>query len=126
MLRWVLSIIVFFVCAVALAQDQGEASPTPPADRKALLKDLVARDRGEITAIEPSSKNDGSVIIGYSSGAILICKSAQVCKEFDDTPSVPVEHIAVSKRGADETIWVTYRQGALYQCQDNSCIKFLR
>jgi hypothetical protein len=37
-----------------------------------------------------------------------------------------VAHIAVSKRGASEIVWVTYRQGALYRCVDNTCIKFIR
>ena len=126
MIHFVLSIILIALCAVTFAQDQEESSPTPSSNRKTLLRELVAQDRGEITAIEPSSKEDGSVIIGYSSGVVLICKSDQDCREFDGTPNVSVEHIAVSKRGAYEIIWVTYRQGALYQCEDNSCIKFLR
>ena len=126
MIRSVLSIILIALCAVTFAQDQGESSPNPSSNRKTLLRDLVAQDRGEITAIEPSSKDDGGVIIGYSSGVVLNCKSDQDCREFDGTPSVSVEHIAVSKRGAYEIVWVTYRQGALYQCEDNSCIKFLR
>ena len=125
-MRSVLSIILIPLCAASFAQDQGESSPAASSNRKTLLRELVAQERGEITAIEPSSKEDGSVIVGYSSGVVLNCKSDQDCREFNGTPNVSVEHIAVSKRGASETIWVTYRQGALYQCVDNSCIKLIR
>lgn len=126
MIRSVLSIILIALCAVSFAQDQEESSPTSSSNRKALLKDLVAQGRGEVTAIEPSSKEDGSVIVGYSTGVVLNCKSDQECRDFSGTPNVSVEHIAVSKRGASEIVWVTYRQGALYQCVDNACIKFIR
>jgi hypothetical protein len=126
MIRSLLWIILVALCAATFAQDQGESSPTPSSNRKSLLKDLAAQNRGDITAIEPSSKDDGGVIVGYSSGVVLNCISDQDCRKFDGTPNVAVEHIAVSKRGASEIIWVTYRQGALYQCEDNSCIKFLR
>jgi len=125
MMRSVLSIILIALCAVSFAQDQEESNPTSSSNRETLLKDLVAQGRGEITAIEPSSKEDGSVIIGYSSGVVLNCKSDQDCRDFNGTPNVSVEHIAVSKRGASEIVWVTYRQGALYQCVDNTCIKFI-
>ena len=126
MIRAVLSIILVALCAAAFAQDHGESSPTPSSNRKALLKDLAAQNRGEITAIEPSSKQEGGVVVGYSSGVVLYCMSDQDCRVFDGTPNVSVEHIAVSKRGAYEIVWVTYRQGALYRCADDSCIKFLR
>ena len=85
---------------------------------------MVARDRGEITAIEPLSKEGGGVIIGYSSGALLNCYGDQSCQEFAGTPNTAVEHIAISNRGASEIIWVTYRQGALYQCANYHCKKF--
>jgi hypothetical protein len=116
----------FFAFTVAaFAQDQGESSTTEPPNRKALLKELVVQDRGEVTAIESSSKEDGSVVIGYVSGTVLICYGNQGCKEFGGTPSAPVEQIAVSKSGASEIIWVTYRQGALYRCANNQCSKFI-
>ena len=126
MMRSILSIILIALCAASFAQDQGESSPSESSNRKTLLRELVAQDRGEITAIEPSSKENGSVIIGYSSGVVLNCKSDQDCREFNGTPNISVEHIAASKRGASEIIWVTYRQGALYQCVDNSCVKVIR
>ena len=122
MRRAVLSLIIIASSAAALAQDRGEPTTTEPSSREALLKGMIARERGEITAIEPSSKE--GVIIGYSSGAVLNCYGEQSCKEFDGTPSTAVEHIAVSDHGASEIIWVTYRQGALYQCAINRCRKF--
>ena len=126
MIRVLLSIILVALCAVTFAQDHGESSATPSSNRKALLRDLAAQNRGDITAIEPSSKDDGGVIVGYSSGVVANCMIDQDCTVFDGTPNVSVEHIAVSKRGVYEIVWVTYRQGALYRCEDNSCIKFLR
>ena len=126
MIRSVLSIILIALCAGTFAQEQEESTQTPAASRKALLKDFVVQNRGEITVIEPSSKEDGGVIIGYSSGVVLSCNSAQDCIEFSGIPNISVEHIAASKRGADEIIWVTYRQGALYQCEGSACIKFQR
>ena len=72
MMRSVLSIILIALCAVSFAQDQEESNPTSSSNRETLLKDLVAQGRGEITAIAPSSKEDGSVIIGYSSGVVLM------------------------------------------------------
>jgi hypothetical protein len=120
-----LSLIVFAFTVSALAQDPSGADTTEPDSRKTLLRELVAQDRGEVTAIEPSSKEDGSVVIGYASGAVLVCDDNQSCRKLGGTPSVSVEHIAVSKNGASEIIWVTYRQGALYQCANSQCGKFM-
>ena len=119
-----LSFIFFVFTVSALAQDTSGVANTEPTSREALLRQLVAQDHGEVTAIEPSSKEDGSVVIGYASGAVLICDDNQSCRKFGGTPSVSVEHIAVSRNGASEIIWVTYRQGALYQCANNQCGKF--
>ena len=121
-----LSFIVFAFTVSALAQDPSEVATTDPNSRKALIRALVAQDHGEVTAIEPSTKEDGSVVIGYASGAVLICDDNQSCKKLGGTPSVSVEHIAVSRNGASEIIWVTYRQGALYQCANNQCGKFMQ
>lgn len=116
--------IIFAFSAAAMAQDFKGTSNQNPSSRESLLKQMVAQDHGEITAIEPLSKEGGGVIIGYSSGAVLNCYGDQSCQEFAGTPSAAVEHIAVSNRGASEIIWVTYRQGALYQCVNFRCEKF--
>jgi hypothetical protein len=124
MRRSVLSFIILAYSTTALAQDHVEATTTQASNRKALLKAAVARDRGEISAMEPSSEEGQGVIIGYSSGTVLNCYSNHSCKEFSGTPNTAVEHIAVSKREKSEVIWVSYPQGALYQCISNSCSKF--
>jgi hypothetical protein len=120
-----LSFFIFAFTVSALAQDPSGVAATDNNSRKTLIRELVAQDHGEITAIEPSSKEDGSVVIGYASGAVLICDDSQSCRRFGGTPNVSVEHIAVSRNGASEIIWVTYRQGALYQCANNQCGKFM-
>ena len=110
--------------STALASDSVKGATGAPT-REALLKAAVARDRGEITAMEPSSREGGGVIIGHSSGAVLNCYGDDHCREFFGTPNTVVEHIAVSRRGASEIVWVSYPQGALYRCSGNQCEKFL-
>lgn len=120
-------LITLFILAsgssTALAGDNVKPTATKAPTREALLKAAVARDRGEITAMEPSSGE--GVIIGHSSGAVLNCYGDHSCKEFFGTPNAAVEHIAVSRQGTSEVVWVSYPQGALYQCISNHCEKFL-
>ena len=123
MLRILLSIALTALSNFALAQNTSESSAPAPADRDAIIRQLVAQDRGDITAIEPSSTQSGEVIVGYSSGAVISCKADQTCSEFTGTPNVAVEQLAVSRQIASEIVWVSYRQGALYQCTDGSCQK---
>ena len=125
MYRATVSLILYFFAVGAFAQSQGNTATAESERRKALLKEFVVQDRGEITIIEPSSRDDGSVVIGYASGAVLICHDNQNCKEFGSTPNTPVEQIAVAKNGASEIIWVTYRQGAIYRCAGDLCTKNL-
>ncbi len=120
-----LSSIIFAFTVAALAQDQSGAATAEPKSRNTLIRELVAQDRGAITAMEPSSKEGQGVVIGYSSGAIFNCHGKHSCKEFRGTPNTAVENIAISKRGKSEVIWVSYGQGALYQCVDNRCNKFV-
>ena len=121
MIRTFLLSILIAVSSVSFSQDR----ETTSSEREALLKKLVAQNSGEITAIEPSSMQDGSVIVGFSSGTVLICSRTQDCQQFANTPSVAVEQLAVSKQGTTEVVWVTYRQGALYQCTQMRCEKVL-
>ena len=125
MYRATVSLILCFFAVGAFAQSQGDPTTTESDRRKALLKEFVVQDRGEVTIIEPSSRDDGSVVIGYASGAVLICYDNQSCKEFGSTPNTAVEKIAVSKKGVSEIIWVTYRQGAIYRCAGDLCTKNL-
>lgn len=123
-------VVFFFVIITAMtnvsAQDPGNASSAEASSRKSLLKNMVAQDRGEITAIEPSSKEGGGVFIGYQSGTVMNCHADQSCREFGGTPAAPVERLAVSLRAGGEIVWVTFRQGALYQCTGGQCKKFIR
>ena len=110
----------------AIAEDNPKVDTTNyTSNREALLKAAVARDRGEITAMEPSSQASGGVIIGYSSGAVLNCYGDHSCKEFGGTPNAAVEHIAVTRQAQSEVIWVSYPHGGLYRCMRKECSKFL-
>jgi hypothetical protein len=125
MIRTFLLSILIAVSSVSFSQDREKPAQTTSSEREALLKKLVAQNSGEITAIEASSMQDGSVIVGFSSGTVLICSRTKDCHQFANTPSVAVEQLAVSKQGTTVVVWVTYRQGALYQCIERRCEKVL-
>ena len=108
-----------------LAADTSSLDTAGTSNRDALLKAAVARDRGEITAMEPSSQASGGVIIGYSSGAVLNCYGDHSCREFGGTPSAAVERIAVTRQAQSEVVWVSYPHGSLYRCMRKECNKFL-
>lgn len=122
-------VIMLFILSsaggTALAGDNAKAAPTEAPTREALLKAAVARDRGDVTAMEPASREGQGVIIGHSSGAVLNCYGNHICSEFLGTPNAAVEHIAVSLQDSAEVIWVSYPQGAIYRCINNRCEKFL-
>ena len=118
---WVITLILI---NGALAQDKRQTN-ADASDREALLKAAIARDRGEISALEPSAGEVQGVIIGYSSGAVLHCYGTQSCMEFGGTPHANVEHIAISSQEGAEVIWVSYAQGALYKCTGVTCRKFV-
>jgi len=124
-----------FFCLVAVAGSsafgQGQGSLSAPANedsREALIKRSLARDRGEITVMEASSRDGGGVIIGYSSGAILNCYGNESCREFEGTPSSTitgaVREIVISRRGDQEIIWAAYPHGVFYQCIHGACREF--
>jgi hypothetical protein len=118
-----LSFFISIFAVATFAQEQGERTSPEASSRKALLQEMVKQDRGDITAMEASSIEDGSVIIGYTSGAVSICSERQSCTVFAGTPSVPVQGIAASRNGTSEIIWVSYRQGAIYRCTNSQCSK---
>lgn len=117
-----LSFILIFPVA-SFAQERGASTDPETSNRKARLQEMVKQDRGDITAMEASSKEDGSVLLGYTSGAVSICNMNQPCIEFTGTPGVSVQQIVASRDGASEVIWVSYRQGAIYRCTNNRCSK---
>ncbi len=116
-------LFVFLFSATSLAQQINETTGPEAASRKALLQELVKQERGDITVMEASSKKDGSVILGYSSGVVSVCNENPPCFEFAGTPNTPVQQIVASRNGASEVIWVSYRQGAIYRCDDGQCRK---
>ena len=118
-----LSFFIPIFAVAAFAQDKSGPTSPEASTRKALLQEMVNQDRGDITVMEASSKEDGSVILGYSSGAVSICSENRPCTEFAGTPNVPVQRIAASRNGASEIIWVSYRQGAIYRCVNSQCSK---
>ncbi len=117
--------LLLILALPCFAQSGGSNQSSGTPDRDALLKAAVARDRGEITALEPLSGDGAGIAVGYSSGAVLNCFSDQSCREFGGTPNTAVQAIAVSRRGNAEILWVSYSQGALYQCRQARCTKFL-
>lgn len=122
---YLLYLIALIATLPAFAQDQGTDRIADTPDREALLRAAVSRDRGEITAMEPLPREGQGVIVGYSSGAVLNCHGESSCREFGGTPNAAVGHLAVSKDGASEVIWVAYPHGALYRCSLSRCDKFL-
>ena len=115
---------IFFILMFPVAVfAQGEFTSPESSGREALLQKMVTQERGEITAMEASTKEDGSVILGYTSGFVSICNGNQPCTEFAGTPNVPVLQIIASSNGASEIIWVSYRQGAIYRCINAQCSK---
>ena len=109
----------------AHARDSQKTSSSASPNREALLKAAVNRDRGEITAMEPSSVEGQGVFLGYSSGTVLNCYAENTCKEYHGTPNASVGNIAISRRGKSEVLWVSYPQGALYQCTAGACKRFI-
>lgn len=114
---------IFIFSTTAFAQQKNESTNPEAASRKVLLQEMVKQERGDITFMEASSKEDGSVILGYSSGTVAICNENRACIEFSGTPKVPVQQIVASRNDASEIIWVSYRQGAIYRCIDGQCSK---
>jgi hypothetical protein len=110
---------------VAPAQGQGDTSAEPgKSNRDELIKSALAREKGEIILMEPSSR-DGGVIIGYSSGALVGCSGDADCRKFEGTPggavTGAVTDIAVSVREGQEIIWAAYPHGVIYRCVNYAC-----
>lgn len=112
---------LFMTTAITPSLAQDTASP----NRDALLKAAVARDRGSITALESFGDARHRVVVGYASGAVLVCHGESSCAEFGGTPNTAVEHLAVSGNDDAAVVWVSYAQGALYRCSKATCKKFL-
>ena len=110
---------------LAVAQDVQDQPTREELIRKSLLKEAVSLDSGEVTAMEPLPGDSQGVIIGYSSGKVLHCYGEKSCVVFQNTPGSAVRTIAISTRKNKPIIWVSYGQGALYQCIESACERFI-
>lgn len=126
MIRNVLLVALVGMPGVLIHAEPQVADDTRESARQARIRELARQEKGEVTAIEASALNDGSAIVGFSSGSVLHCAANAGCEEFSGTPNVPVRQIAASREGASQLVWVAYRQGALYRCRDRSCEKLDR
>lgn len=118
--------IIVAVSASAFAQDTPSANTSASKDaRDAVIKGALARDRGEITAMEALNGDGKGVLLGYSSGAVVNCHGDGKCRAFDGTPrsaiTGAVSGISVSSRGGQEIVWVAYPHGIIYRCADYVC-----
>jgi hypothetical protein len=125
MRRVLLSLTIAVLPSLSPAQETETFSGADLPSREARLKAAVARDRGEITALEPMPESVQGVIVGYSSGAVLHCHGEDRCTEYAGTPNAAVRHLAVAAGSASTVVWAAYPQGALYQCTGGRCEKFL-
>ena len=114
-------LILLFISAAGLAQAQQPASESA---RTEIIKSALARDRGEISVMEPSTRDGGGVYVGYSTGTLLHCRGDATCTEFKGTPNVAVRDIAVSHRGDRDILWIAYPLGGFYQCLSYQCSRF--
>ena len=92
--------------------------------RTEIIKSALARDRGDITTMEPSPRDGGGVYVGYSTGTLLHCQDDSSCIELKGTPNVEVRNLAISRRGNQDIIWIAYPLGGFYRCEDHQCRKF--
>ena len=118
--------ILALVSANIVAQPPPEATaPAAKSSRDAAIRSALARDHGEITAMESSLRDGGGVFIGYSSGAVVNCYGKQSCRAYDGTPSSAVtgavQGLSVSRSGGAEVVWVAYPHGVVYRCVDYFC-----
>jgi hypothetical protein len=120
--------LVFPILAVISANTLAQDSPASKSSRDAVIRSALARDNGEITAMEAAVRDAGGVYIGYSSGAVVHCSGKGGCRAFDGTPSSAVAgsvtDLGVSRSAGAEIVWVAYPHGVVYRCSDYFCREF--
>jgi hypothetical protein len=122
----VLLSLLAVISANTVAQEPpAAAAPAAKSSRDAVIRSALARDQGEITAMESAPRDGGGVFIGYSSGAVVHCHGKQSCRAYDGTPSSAVtgavQRLSVSSNGGAEVVWVAYPHGVVYRCVDYLC-----
>ncbi len=129
-LSFICLVLAYFIPALSAQGQDGPSQPSSANSRQAVIKSSLARDRGEITAMEPSSLDGKGVFLGYSSGAVVNCYGDDTCQVMDGTPSSAVvggvRDIAVSRRGGEDIVWVAYPHGVFYRCARGFCREFRR
>ena len=113
-------VFLFFATAGFLLAQKAASEDS----RTEIIKNALARDRGDINIMEPSPQDGGGVYVGYSTGTLLHCRGDSSCTELKGTPNVAVTDVAVSRRGNRDIIWIAYPLGGFYQCVDYQCNKF--
>tara|TARA_R110001599_G_scaffold353883_1_gene602232 strand:- start:14083 stop:14481 length:399 start_codon:yes stop_codon:yes gene_type:complete len=125
--------LLFSILAVVSANTFSQDSPASPAavsksNRDAIILSALARDHGEITAMEAAQLDGGGIFIGYSSGAVAHCRDEGGCKTLDGTPSSAIAgaalNISISRSDNVEVAWVAYPHGVLYRCAGDLCSEF--
>ena len=82
-----LSILAVISANTAAQEPPAAAAPAAKSSRDAVIRSALARDHGEITAMEAALRDGGGLFIGYSSGAVVHCYGKESCRAFDGTPS---------------------------------------
>lgn len=121
----ILLCVLLLPSGLVVAQDEENKPTREELIRKSMLQEAVSRDSGEVTSMEPMPNESQGVIIGYSSGKVLHCYGEKSCTVLKNTPGSAVRRIAISTRRNKQVIWVAYGQGAIYQCIENACEKFI-
>lgn len=121
--------ILAVISANTCAQDAPASSTSVTKNtRDAVIRSALARDHGEITAMEAALVDGGGIFIGYSSGAVAHCRDEGGCKTLDGTPSSAITgaalNISISRSGNTEVAWVAYPHGVLYRCAGDLCSEF--
>ena len=122
---FLLSLLAVISANTVAQEPPAAAAPAAKSSRDAVIRSALARDHGEITAMESSLRDGGGVFIGYSSGAVVNCYGKQSCRAYDGTPSSAVtgavQGLSVSRSGGAEVVWVAYPHGVVYRCVDYFC-----
>ena len=125
---FILSMLALISTSIGAQEPPAATAPAAKSSRDALIRSALARDSGEITAMESSVRDGGGIFIGYSSGAVVNCFGKAGCRVLDGTPSSAVtgavSGLGVSRSGGAEVIWISYPHGVIYRCVDYLCREF--
>lgn len=126
----ILVTVLFATSPDLLGQVPGPAAGAPTSSgRAAAIKNALARERGDITAMEASSIAGGGVFVGYSSGMVVNCRGDGTCREYSGLPTGPVSgevrDISISRNGDQQIVWVAHPHGVLFRCENYRCVEIV-